>query len=135
MLLSQNIFSEADVYLNSILELKPSIGNDITTEGGVYIVYNKDNEIIYIGKASNLRKRILSDHLGGDEKMTTSTLRRSISKVYNIPPGQPVRNWMRKNCLFSHITIQDCDMRGLVEALAIKYFRSHGSNLLNSRGN
>src|SRR5574344_250536 len=109
MLLSQNIFSEADVYLNSILELKPSIGNDITTEGGVYIVYNKDNEIIYIGKASNLRKRILSDHLGGDEKMTTSTLRRSISKVYNIPPGQPVRNWMRKNCLFSHITIQDCD--------------------------
>lgn len=134
MLLSQNIFFEADTYLKSILECKPGVNNDITTEGGVYIMYNKEN-IVYIGKASNLKRRILSDHFGGDEKMTTSTLRRSISKVYNIPPGQPVRNWMRQNCLFSYITIQDHDMRNLVEALVIKYLRNRGNNLLNFNSN
>jgi hypothetical protein len=135
MLLSQNILTEADEYLKSVLECEPSINSNITTEGGVYIVYNKDNKIIYVGKARNLRRRIISDHLGGDEKMTTSTLRRSISKVYNIPPGQPVRNWMRKNCLFSYITIQNHDMRDLVEALAINYLRSQGNNLLNFNSN
>lgn len=131
MLLSQNILTEADEYLKSILECKPSINHNITTEGGVYIVYNKDNKIIYVGKARNLKRRILSDHLGGDEKMSTSTLRRSINKAYGVQAGCQVRDWMQKNCLFSYMPIQNYDMRDLVEALTITYLRSRGGELLN----
>ena len=131
MLSSKNILSKADLYLKSILDCNPSTGQDIPNEGGVYVVYNKDDKIIYVGKASNLKKRISSDHLGGDKKMTTSILRRSISKVYNISPGRPVRDWMRQNCFFSYIIIPNYDMRDLVEALAITYLRSQNSKLLN----
>jgi hypothetical protein len=131
MLLSQDISSQADSYLGAILKCKPNVSHDIPVGGGVYIVYNKDNKVIYVGKASNLKRRILSDHLGGDEKMSTSTLRRSINKVYGVPAGRQVRDWMHKHCLFSYITIPDHDMRDLVEALAITYLRSRGGELLN----
>jgi hypothetical protein len=63
--------------------------------------------------------------------MSNSTLRRSIHRVYNIPAGIPVRDWIHNNCLFSYIEIEDHDMRGLVEELGITYLRKQGVNLLN----
>lgn len=134
IMLAEKIFTEADNYLKSLLEIEPSFNRDIPTSGGVYVVYDKNKKIIYIGKAVNLKRRILDDHRGGDDKMSTSTLRRSIHKIFNIPAGRPVRDWIHSNCLFSYIEIPDHDMRGLVEELGIAYLRKRGMDLLNFCG-
>lgn len=125
------IIKEASELLDKLLGAKLTELNEIPASSGVYFVFNKDGQVIYIGKAVNLKRRILEDHRGGDEKMSTSTLRRSVSRVYNIVPGRPVKDWIRDNCSFSYILIEEHDLRDLIEALAIAYFRKSGNNLLN----
>ena len=105
---------------------------DIPTVQGVYLTHGKDGEIIYVGKGKNLKRRICDDHRGGDEKMSTSTFRRSISKLHGISAGKPVRQWVFDNCSFSFITVPDADLCSAVEALTVYLLRKQGCGLLNS---
>jgi len=79
-----------------------------------------------------LKRRICDDHRGGDEKMSTSTFRRAVNKVYGIPAGRPVREWVCENCFFAFVTIPDPDLCAAVEAVTILLLRRHGHKLLNS---
>jgi len=126
-----SIVKEATLSLDELLMANKAELDEIPISPGVYLAYNKEGKVIYVGKAVNLKRRILEDHRGGDEKMSTSTLRRSISKIFNIAPGRPVRDWIRYNCSFAYIAIDEHDLRDLVEALAVMYFRKSGSSLLN----
>lgn len=124
------IFFEAKRLLTNLLNINPVELNDIPASPGVYLVYNGEGKVIYVGKAVNLRRRILTDHMGGDIRMSTSTLRRSINKVYGIKAGRSVKDWIINNCLFSYLVIEEHDLRDLVEISAIIYFRT-GNKLLN----
>lgn len=126
-----SLTTEAKNLLTHLLAVKLADLKNLPTTGGVYLVFDKSGSVIYVGKAVNLRRRILEDHRGGDEKMSTSTLRRSVSKKYDIVPGRPTRDWIRENCQFSYIEIENHDLRDLVETLAIAYFRKSGEELLN----
>ena len=129
--LLNNIFTDVENLLTDLLNAKQAELTEIPDSAGVYLVYNKEGQVMYVGKAVNIRRRILEDHRGGDVNMSTSTLRRSISRVYGIQAGRPVRDWIRDNCSFSYIVINEHDLRDLVEALAIIYFRKSGENILN----
>lgn len=98
---------------------------------GVYLIRNKNQEIIYVGKGKNLNRRINSDHISGELKISTSTFRRHINKQLNIPPGKELRKWIIDNCLFSYIEIKDSDLCDMVESLAILVLRANGNKLLN----
>ena len=60
---------------------------------------------MYVGKGKNLKRRICDHHRGGNEKMSTSTFRRSVNKIHGIVAGTPLRDWVRNNCTFASVAI------------------------------
>ena len=54
---------------------------------GVYYIHNKANEIVYIGKSNNIKKRVLS-HLTGKQKKALSDSKRG-------DPGHVFPHWRR----------------------------------------
>ncbi|HSZ73143.1 MAG TPA: excinuclease ABC subunit UvrC [Cytophagaceae bacterium] len=62
-------------------ELKKTIRN-IPSEPGVYKYFNKENELIYIGKAKHLRKRVTSYFL--DLKNKDRKTQRLVSQIHSI---------------------------------------------------
>jgi GIY-YIG catalytic domain len=91
--------------------------------GGVYLIYEK-KEVIYVGKAKDLRRRIYTDHLSEEVADTMSAFRRSLNSRDQMPYGPDMRAWIVKNCSFSHLPIPEADMRGLVESTAIAVYRT-----------
>ncbi|MFH1194009.1 MAG: GIY-YIG nuclease family protein [bacterium] len=98
---------------------------------GVYLIYD-DNDIIYVGKAKQLNRRINSDHISGENKITTSTFRRKLCKKFNQKPGQWIRKWICNNCKFKYIEVEDPDLCDATESFLILYLRAGGKKLLNS---
>ncbi len=91
---------------------------------GVYLIYNKQGKIMYVGESNKLRVRLLSDHISGEEKISTSTFRRKLTKEpFNLHSGKEMLNYIKTNCLFCWIEIEDKDLCHLVEALLITYLR------------
>jgi len=112
---------------NKIIDRK-----NIPNTGGVYFIKNKVNNIIeYIGKAKNLNRRINSDHISGEKKISTSTFRRKVSKNFNIKSGKDLRQYILENYDFYTIEIDDPDIRSLIEDLLIYKYRKVKHPLLN----
>ena len=60
----------------------------VPTQPGCYIYYNKDNEIIYVGKAKNLKRRVYSYF----HKQHDSV------KVAVLGTRRPVQTWLGYFC-------------------------------------
>ena len=126
------VLEEAASLIEQLLAAPRSPISDIPTSQGAYLIYDRDGSIVYVGKGRNLKRRICDDHRGGDEKMSTSTFRRSVNRVHGIPAGRQVRDWVRTNCSFAFVVIPDPDLCSAVEALTIRLLRRQGCKLLNS---
>ncbi len=83
---TKELLSQSSISLNEIE--RNAVGNT----SGVYII-RKDNEILYIGKSSNLRTRICSQHLGPRKR--SSTLRRKVSKHLQTDDEQLITDWLK----------------------------------------
>jgi hypothetical protein len=96
------------------------------------LVYRKrTRSIIYVGKGKDLRRRIRSDHISGEQKIATSSFRNRVHEKYRIEPGKEMREWVINKCLFAYEEIQDADICSLVEAILIASMRAKGEPLLN----
>jgi hypothetical protein len=126
------VLRDVKILVENLIEASRSPVSEIPTTQGVYLIYDKSAGKIYVGKGKNLRRRLQADHCGGDEDMSTSTFRRSVSKVYGITAGQPVREWVRTNCSFAFVDVPDADLCLAVEAVAIRLLRLQGCKLLNN---
>lgn len=89
------------------------------------------NQVIYIGKAKVLYRRINSDHISGENKITTSTFRRSLCQKFNRDPGPWMRKWILDDCKFKYVEISNSDLCDLVESFLINLLRREGGPLLN----
>ena len=127
-----SVLEEAKQLVEQLLTAPRWAISDIPTSQGAYLIYDKDEDIIYVGKGKNLKRRICDDHRGGDEKMSTSTFRRSVNKIHGIAAGRPLRDWVRNNCTFAFVTIPDPDLCSAVEALTVRVLRRQGCKLLNA---
>lgn len=86
-----SVLEEAKQLVEQLLAAPRCAISDIPTSQGAYLIFDKDEDIIYVGKGKYLKRRICDDHRGGDEKMSTSTFRRSVNKPHGIAPGRPLR--------------------------------------------
>lgn len=124
-----DVLKKAEVLATALLREKPNNSLSFPQKAGVYLIYNKERRILYVGKAKNIQRRICIDHLSGELKDTMSAFRRTLHSDYHIPFGKKMKEWIKDNCLFSYLEIPDADMRSLVEALIIAHLRN--GSLLN----
>src|SRR4051794_25865827 len=89
-----SVLKEAKALVEQLVDAPHCPISDLPKVQGVYLIYDKSGNIMYVGKGKNLKRRICSDHRGGDQDMSTSTFRRKVNKVYGIPTGKPVRDWV-----------------------------------------
>lgn len=78
---------------------------NICTKNNITFSIFNDNQVVYVGKAKRLKKRIKCNHLG--KKSNRSTLRRSLGVLMNNillknnkfddPQEQGITNWMKNN--------------------------------------
>jgi hypothetical protein len=126
------VLQEVKTLIEQLLAAPRSPISNIPERQGAYLIYDKNASIIYVGKGKKFRRRIQADHCGGDVGMSTSTFRRSVSKVYGIAGGQPVREWVRTNCSFAFVEVPDPDLCSAVEAATVRLLRLQGCKLLNA---
>ena len=131
----ETIMDEAKELAKKLLGSKSSCYNelkDIPRKRGVYVIYNKKGKIIYVGESNKLKVRLLSDHISGESKISTSTFRKKLTKEpFNLQSGQEMLKWIKDNCSFCWIEIMDKDICHVTEAFLISYLRKKGEPLLN----
>ena len=66
-----------------------SIIEKLPSEMGVYYLHNSNNDIIYIGKSNNIKKRVLS-HLTGDHPKAISIQKEIAQITYSLTGGELV---------------------------------------------
>jgi hypothetical protein len=122
----EEVIESAEGLVRELLSKKPgkmASRAECPSAGGVYVIYEKE-EVIYVGKARNLCRRVYTDHLSEEIADTMSTFRRSLNSRDQIPFGPGMRAWIVENCCIAYLPISDADMRGLVESLAIAVCRT-----------
>jgi len=73
---------------------------------GLYIIYNVKNEIIYVGKTNDLRRRLFQNHR--TDNIKGSHFRRAISQDYGFRKEEEISKFVGENCLFQfHETRED----------------------------
>lgn len=68
--------------MNNYLERLSEKARDLTHSPGVYLMKNKQNEIIYIGKAKNLKNRV-SQYFQPNNPSHTEKVRRMVEQVFD----------------------------------------------------
>jgi len=85
-----------------------SFGNrnsDVHDKAGVYVIFNERNEIIYIGRTMNLRRRLLGNHRSGN--IRGSQFRRALMQNYGLKDECEISNYIRQKCTFKFKEIED----------------------------
>lgn len=123
----ETIAKDAEELTHQLLEMNlkaPRCPDGFPQSGGVYCIRNIKDEVLYIGKAKNIRRRICRNHINDRTHGRGGAFRRSVHTRYQIPFGPEMKDWIISNCRFSCIEIPDADMRSVVESLAIAFYRS-----------
>ncbi|MFA6382263.1 MAG: GIY-YIG nuclease family protein [Candidatus Buchananbacteria bacterium] len=98
--------------------------------GGVYLIKNKKgNKIIYIGKATNLNRRI-RNHTSGTINKSIFRKKLLILKP-NIKAERVLSLYIKNNYDFYTMEIHDFDFRSLMESLLIYNNRKSNNFILN----
>ncbi len=102
---------------------------DIPDTGGIYAILNLRGDVIYIGKAGNLRRRICRNHLSKSLNGNDSAFRRILHNTREMKYGPDMRAWIISNCQFVCLKVEGADARGMIESFLIQTLRSE--TLLN----
>jgi excinuclease UvrABC nuclease subunit len=79
--------------------------SNVPDEAGVYAIFNERNEVIYIGRTRNLRRRLLGNHRSGN--IRGSQFRRALMQNYGLKDEDEISNYIRQKCAFKFMEIKD----------------------------
>ena len=100
--------------------------DNVPSETGVYYLHNKDGDIIFIGKSTNIKKRV-NQHFtkSGDRarklqketkkvsfEKTGSELAAQLKEYEELRRNRPKYNQKQKSRLFSHVIYENVDQKG-----------------------
>lgn len=77
----------------------------IPLNAGVYIILNYSRIPIYIGRTSNLRRRLFRDHRSGN--VDGSVFRKALSTKLRIQDEKELRSYIEKNCSFKYLRLKN----------------------------
>ena len=86
----------------------------------VYVIFDKStNEAIYVGRTRKLRRRLYTNYLQGN-KSTARLKKYIVEDNQNFPEindYEKAKAWIKDNCYFQYVEVQDSRERGHVEGL------------------
>jgi hypothetical protein len=105
--------------LEALLETKPCDfqgikKKEIPSAGGVYAIFDKAGDLLYVGQSSRLRGRLIDDHLQNNKD--GSAFRRNLSECYHLDSEKDITRYILENCSFKYIEL---DKPKLFEHFAI----------------
>ena len=108
----------------SMSDFKPSDLPDKTP--GVYAIFNS-TETLYVGRTKNLRQRLYTNHLMGQE--TNARLKKYLiedKRFHEIKGPEDAKAYLKEHCYFQFIEVEKIIDRGRIEgllsyALNVKY--------------
>ena len=124
--LRDEVYSElfrSEIQVKWEFESIPDNASDLPTFGGLYVIYDSGGNVLYIGKAKNLRREVWQ------------TLDREIPTGIRLSPN--MRNWTptiwELASYLSLYQIENANLRHNLEALLIRVFinQTHNSNIGN----
>ena len=96
------------------------VRSELPEKAGVYIIWIKDTEeVLYVGRTRNIRQRLYTNHLMGNK--SSARLKKYLVED-NIRHPEIVgysdaKEYIKENCNFQYILIEDNNERGHVEGL------------------
>jgi excinuclease UvrABC nuclease subunit len=96
--------------LDALLESDPylfnqSIRKKISKGSGIYAIYERKSYLVYIGRSSNLRRRLFRDHFGGERRR--SAFRKNLSSCYKLKSERKITNYITEKCSFKYMELTE----------------------------
>jgi len=88
----------------------------VPKRAGVYLIFNEQNEVIYIGRTANLNRRLLGDHMRGNVR--GSQFRRALMKNYGLKSEKQVSSYIKEKCSFKFKIVENIEERIRLEHFA-----------------
>ena len=79
-------------------------GTVIPHESGLYAIYGEESNLLYIGISSDLRRRLLGDHRGGDRQ--ASSFRRNLSQHLDLDSEEKISEYIVQRCSFKYLVME-----------------------------
>ena len=78
--------------------------NDIPSSSGVYVIQDQaKNQLIYVGRTKNLRRRLLGDHKRGN--IEGSQFRKSLGNSLGAESENAISEYIKENCNFRFLLV------------------------------
>ncbi len=77
----------------------------IPKQPGIYVIFNKSKELLYIGQSKNLQRRLIDDHLQNDK--IGSAFRRNLSDALKLSSEKEITAHIRNNCYFKYMALDN----------------------------
>ena len=116
----QNAKKVWDTLFNSkVYSFSSVVPSDLPEKSGVYVIWLKDTEeVLYVGRTRNIRQRLYTNHLMGNK--SSARLKKYLVDDVNLPDIVEyidAKNYMKANCCFQFILVEDNNERGHIEGL------------------
>lgn len=102
---------QIDSYIEQLEKLVASTSYDLLPENrkqipksaGIYIIFGKNQGLLYIGQSKNLQRRLIDDHLQNDK--IGSAFRRNLADDKKLQTEKEITAYIRDNCYFKYMTL------------------------------
>ena len=77
---------------------------EIPSVSGVYVIFGKAGDLLYVGQSKRLRGRLIDDHLQNDK--IGSAFRRNLSECYDLGTEKEINQYILNNCSFKYVELE-----------------------------
>ena len=81
-------------------------------DGGAYVIYGVDDEVLHVGEGGDLKQRIYQNHLMGDQE---GNLRKKLVRLGKCKTMEETKDWIRDHCRVQFLTEEELEPLGMTK--------------------
>lgn len=93
----KNLLSSKSHFFNSTKR------KEIPDSIGIYVIFDKNSDLLYVGQSKNLARRLWDDHLHNDK--IGSAFRRNLSECFRLNSEREITQYIVENCSFKYTVL------------------------------
>ena len=103
-----NLIEDYKKQLKGLLDSKSHFFNsikrkEIVDKSGVYVIFDKDSSLLYVGQSKNLKVRLIDNHLRNDK--IGSAFRKNLSEEGHLESEEEITQYIFSNCSFKYMIL------------------------------